>query len=174
VLATDLPSPGQLDLLRRNFARNAGMIGDRVAVAGLDFRDDLAGVPGLQGVDTVLAGDVIYDDSITDSFVEFLLRLRGQVAGPLRAVLAMERRIVFTLEELEPRAPAYEHLMARLAVLEGQLEVKRLPIDWDQHFCYERSEELVLLELRLTEEVMLDSKPLSTVQPAIDPKSCLK
>jgi len=97
----------------------------------------------------VLAGDVIYDDTITDSFVKFLLRLRRNLSGPLKALVTLEKRVVFTVADLEERCPAYEHLMTRLEEEKERVVVKQIEIDWEQHLCYERSNELVLLQIQV-------------------------
>jgi len=147
VLATDLKDQVVLDLLQRNMTRNASLAGCKVSVMPLDFNDDLSQVTGLEKVDLVLAGDVIYDDTITDSFVKFLLRLRHHSSGPLKALVTLERRVVFTVADLEERCPAFEHLMSRLDEEKERVVVKEVEIDWEQHLCYERSNELVLLQI---------------------------
>ena len=152
VLATDLDDPEVLELIQRNVSRNKTLLRGEVTVAALDFRDqELEQLQGWEEVDTVLAGDVVYDNDITDSFIDFLLRMRVRVKGDLRAIVALERRVVFTLEDLEPRAPAFEYLMARLEEerKRGSVIVTKLEVDWSQHFCYERTDDLVLLELEL-------------------------
>lgn len=147
VLATDLKDQVVLDLLQRNVTRNTSLADGKVSVMPLDFNDDLTQVTGLEKVDLVLAGDVIYDDTITDSFVKFLLRLRHQSSRPLKALVTLERRVVFTVADLEERCPAFEHLMSRLEEEKERVVVKELGIDWEQNLCYERSNELVLLQI---------------------------
>ena len=147
VLATDLKDQVVLDLLQRNMTRNASLAGCKVSVMPLDFNDDLSQVTGLEKVDLVLAGDVIYDDGITDSFVKFLLRLRHHSSGPLKVLATLERRVVFTVADLEERCPAFEHLMLKLEEEKERVVVKEIEIDWEQHLCYERSNELVLLQI---------------------------
>lgn len=149
VIASDINDHEVLDLMQRNIARNASLAaGGEISVMPLDFNDDLAQVKGLDKVDLLLAGDVIYDDEITDRFVRFLLRLRQHLGeGPLKALVTLERRIVFTVADLEERCPAYERLMAKLEEEKDKIVVTQTEIDWEQHMCYERSNELVLLEI---------------------------
>ena len=147
VLATDIKNQVVLDLLQRNVSRNALLADGKVSVMPLDFNDDLAQGSGLEKVDMVLAGDVIYDDTITDSFVKFLLHLRHLTSGPLNVLVTLERRVVFTVADLEERCPAYEHLMIRLGEVKERVVVKEIEINWSQHLCYERSNELVLLHI---------------------------
>ena len=136
-------------MLQRNITRNASLADGKVSVMPLDFNDDLAHVTDLEKIDLVLAGDVIYDDTITDSFVKFLLRLRQNLSGPLKALVTLEKRVVFTVADLEERCPAYEHLMTRLEEEKERVVVKQIEIDWEQHLCYERSNELVLLQIQV-------------------------
>ena len=55
--------------------------------------------------------------------------------------------MVFTVADLEERCPAYEHLMIRLGEVKERVVVKEIEINWSQHLCYERSNELVLLHI---------------------------
>merc|ERR1719376_895197 len=137
VLATDLKDQAVLDLLQRNITRNASLADGKVSVMPLDFNDDLDHLTGLDKVDLVLAGDVIYDDTITHSFVKFLLRLRQHLSGPLKALVTLERRVVFTVADLEERCPAYEHLSSRLEEEKERVVAKEIEIDWGRHLCYE-------------------------------------
>ena len=54
---------------------------------------------------------------------------------------------MFTVADLEERCPAYERLMAKLEEEKEKIVVTQTEIDWEQHLCYERSNELVLLEI---------------------------
>ena len=148
MLATDLRDQAVLSLIQRNVDRNSHLIKADLKVAALDFDDDLAEMADLKTVDYVLAGDVIYDDAITDRFVNFLLRLRD-ISRSVRVMVALEKRFVFTVAELETRAPAYEYLLARLGEVRDRVTVTEVPVVWQQYFCYERSEEMVMLELGL-------------------------
>ena len=149
VQATDLRDPAVLSLIQRNVARNSHMIKTDIKIAALDFEDDLSEIADLETVDYILAADVIYDNAITDSFLNFLMRLRVRVAPSVRVMVAMEKRFVFTVAELETRAPAYEYLVERLEEVRDRLTVTSVPVRWPQYFCYERSEEMVMLELGL-------------------------
>ena len=109
--------------------------------------DTLEHLEHLRHTDLVLAADIVYDDAITDLFITFLERLGRVVGRAVRVMVALERRVVFTVEELEARAPAYEHLVARLGTMEG-LTVARVEIDWPQNLCYQWCQ-LELMEVTL-------------------------
>ncbi|KAL4859497.1 Methyltransferase-like protein 22 [Chlorella vulgaris] len=67
----------------------------------------------LRRLDVLLAADCVYDDRLTDAFMQtavLLMRYAQHASGrPPRLLVALERRIVFTLTEMEARAPAYEY-----------------------------------------------------------------
>ncbi|KAK9843724.1 hypothetical protein WJX81_003761 [Elliptochloris bilobata] len=80
------------------------------------FPAETADLGELSEVSIVLAADVVYDDALTDAFLDCaaqLLRPKPGRAAPV-LLLAIERRVCFTLEDLAPAAPAYNHLLARL------------------------------------------------------------
>ncbi|GMH37121.1 hypothetical protein BSKO_04994 [Bryopsis sp. KO-2023] len=75
----------------------------------------------LQKTDTYLAADVVFDDEMTDAFLAclqafFALSIRH--GNTPRCYMALEKRMNFTIEDLEARAPAYEHLMEFIATKE--------------------------------------------------------
>ena len=129
-------------------ARNPTVVGAAPTVLPLDLAATLDTLEHLRHTDLVLAADIVYDDAITDLFIAFLERLGRVVGRAVRVMVALERRVVFTVEELEARAPAYEHLVARLGAMEG-LTVARVEIDWPQNLCYQRCQELELMEVTL-------------------------
>lgn len=151
VLATDLADSDVQNLINRNVTRNKDLLIGNIEVTELDFKDDLSRNCKLDNVEIVLAGDIIYDDNITDSFVEFLLRLRNLTSSP-RVLVSLEKRFVFTVADLDTRAPAYEHFMKRLGELSDKVIVKRVDIEFEQYFCYERSAELVMLDLKFVKD----------------------
>ena len=78
----------------------------------------------LQELEYVFAGDTVYDDSLTDSF---LVCARHLLLLPRRPVLflAMEKRWNFTLQDMDTRAPAFDHLMRLLGVAASSSSLSR-------------------------------------------------
>lgn len=61
---------------------------------------------------------VIYDNDITDYFIKTLERLLDKnglnQSGDKEVYIALEKRYVFTLAELDTMAPCYEYFLQRL------------------------------------------------------------
>jgi predicted nicotinamide N-methyase len=141
-------------------ARNSHLIppSTGITVAALDFSRHTT-IIQKEPFDLVLAGDVIYDDDITSSFVSFIGQLASSMAGiqnsTVSVVIATEKRYVFTLAELDTVAPAFDFFMNQLDQLMMQqtrdqgkrMDLEFQNIDFPQYFCYERSKEMVLLKL---------------------------
>jgi len=158
VLATDLDQMDILDIIKRNVERNKVFIRGSVAVTALDLTEDLdtAGEVAqfLKRTDIVIAGDIVYDDDVTDSFVTFIKAVMEKVPVDERHfVVAMEKRFVFTIQDLDTVAPAYDFFMKKLEHLKSNLpvgftmSVVKLGTDFPQHFCYQRVKEMVLYRI---------------------------
>lgn len=91
---------------------------------------------------------MIYDDDITDAFIRTLTKLLD--SNTKRVIyIALEKRYVFTVADLESLAPCYEHFLASIDKIRWSKNWKfeSIPIDFSQYFQYERVKELVLLKL---------------------------
>ena len=90
--ATDIRNCDILDLIKKNCSNNKTLIKEDISVKPLEFGDDLETAEYLETVDVVLAGDVIYDNDITDKFLKFLNKLRKKSKKNLTVLVAMEKR----------------------------------------------------------------------------------
>lgn len=98
---------------------------------------------------------VIYDDDITDAFVKTL----AQILDPdnyntqrnKEIYIALEKRYVFTLAELETSAPCYEYFLHVIEPIRRRngWKLETISIDFPQYFEYERARDLVLMKLYL-------------------------
>ena len=92
VTATDMRNCDILDLIKKNCSNNKSLIKEDIIVKPLEFGDDLETAEYLESVDIVLAGDVIYDNAITEKFITFLKKLRKKSKRNLTVLVAMEKR----------------------------------------------------------------------------------
>lgn len=96
---------------------------------------------------------VIYDDDITDAFIQTLEKILDpndfNESREKEIYIALEKRYVFTLAELDTIAPCYEYFLSGIKKirLTNNWKLESIPIDFPQYFEYERANELVLLKL---------------------------
>ncbi|GAX73959.1 hypothetical protein CEUSTIGMA_g1409.t1 [Chlamydomonas eustigma] len=89
----------------------------------------------LKDLDLILAGDVVYEETLTEAMLKAVYALLSHVQAaqdqnvkskhtavaerckpPPRCVMAMEKRICFTLRDMECRAPAFDHFVSMVEV----------------------------------------------------------
>jgi len=119
-------------------------------VAALDFGDiDLREKPFKENITDVIAGDIIYDNDITEKFIGFLTKLKEVKVGssPIFVHVAMEKRFVFTIADLDTRAPAYDFFIEQLVGI--GLKYQHLETNFQQYLCYEKSPELILIKVEI-------------------------
>lgn len=87
---------------------------------------------------------VIYDDDLTDCFIKVIEML---LSNPKKKTIyiALEKRYVFTLADLETVAPCFEYFLTKTA--HKSWRVTYIPIDFPQFFTYKRCKDLVLLKV---------------------------
>nr|CAG4640318.1 EOG090X0C5G [Daphnia pulex] len=151
VVSTDISKGNILSLIETNIEQNSKWISGQVEAIELDFynsnySDKLVSL--IENSNLLIAADVVYHDELTDAFLSTLKRL--MVTGrPKTAVIALEKRFVFTLADLDIEAPCYdyfhENLLRELNAYDIlQLDTSQIP----QYFCYERVKELVLFKIQ--------------------------
>jgi len=154
VLATDINNKEILKLMQRNVERNRHLLEGEVVVKALNFKDDLMIVQeDLKNIEIVLAGDIIYDDDITEDFIEFMVNLHNIVkCDTLKFIVALEKRFVFTVADLDTVAPAHDFFMDQLEQFSNKYPLHKIcttkiSLDFTQYFCYERSKDMLMLEI---------------------------
>ena len=92
--------------------------------------------------DYILAGDLVYDDSITDALVDFIVKTLAKHVKT-KFLVSLEKRYVFTVKDLDTVAPAYQYFIDKL----NKASVKFVFLDtmFKQYFCYDRSKDMVLM-----------------------------
>jgi len=108
-IASDINNCDILELIKSNCSQNKSLMKNGVEVRALDFGDNLEGLDFINDVDVIAAGDIIYDNLITDKFIEFLQKYHKNKAGSTVAYIALEKRYVFTIADLDTVAPAFDY-----------------------------------------------------------------
>ncbi|XP_021968682.1 methyltransferase-like protein 22 [Folsomia candida] len=170
VVLTDLNEPSIMNLLKANIAHNKDLIGQgkTPSILPLDFMaetwsQELTHV--VSSSDVVVVADVIYHVEITNAFIRTLRKIL--TAGEKRSkdiYVALEKRYVFTLADMDSCAPMHNHFLEQLDTqlglspgclprpldLENTIEVTMtcVPLDFKQYFNYDRCKELVLYHIR--------------------------
>ncbi|XP_066977522.1 methyltransferase-like protein 22 isoform X1 [Macrobrachium rosenbergii] len=156
VTVTDIDRGDILKLISRNLNRNAHLLSADTEVKEIDFTNhqtiDVMG-EHLKNVSVIIVADAIYDNRLTDSFLNTVLRLMSE--PPSKTLyLALEKRYVFTLEDMDSVAPCYEYLLTRLDWLCCQnlslveWNIKLLDPLSEQYFTYERNKNLIIYEIQ--------------------------
>uniref|UniRef100_A0A182PKE9 Methyltransferase-like protein 22 n=1 Tax=Anopheles epiroticus TaxID=199890 RepID=A0A182PKE9_9DIPT len=159
VICTDIDIEGLLDLIRGNVQRNAHLSNPhcRVHVTELDFKVSYQDYPRdlktkLQDVQYVIAADVIYDDDITEAFVRTIVSLLLELPKLKAIYIALEKRYVFTLEDMDSVAPCYDYFLRYFEKRNGRFGVNRWKLinvcmNFPRYFDYDKVKDLVLLKV---------------------------
>lgn len=156
VLSTDLDQADILQLMKRNVRRNKSLIQGSISVEALDLFGQINNVVSdfIKDTDIVIAGDIVYDNKVTEAFVDFIKTSMTKFEVENRSfIIAMEKRFVFTIEDLDTVAPAYDYFLELLNQLQSDpplgysMSVDQIDINFPQYFCYERVKEMVLLNI---------------------------
>ncbi|XP_035784588.1 methyltransferase-like protein 22 isoform X2 [Anopheles albimanus] len=159
VICTDIDIGGLLDLLRDNIQRNVHLSNPncRMSVCELDFNVSYQDYPRslkdqLQNVQYVLAADVIYDDDITEAFVRTLVSLLLELPKLKAIYIALEKRYVFTLEDMDSVAPCYDYFLRCFQKRNNRFGVNRWKLinvcmNFPRYFDYDKVKDLVLLKI---------------------------
>jgi len=149
-IATDINNCDILELIKSNCSQNKSLMKKGVEVHALDFEDNLEKMDFLDDVDVIVAGDIIYDNMITDKFIEFLEKYQRKKARATIVYIALEKRYVFTIAELDTVAPAYDYFEEKLKGLcdkENGLSYSYESTEFPQYFCYEKSKEMIIIKI---------------------------
>lgn len=146
-ISTDIGNSDILDLIQRNVKLNNDLVKNDVSIRSLDFGDDVDKFEYFVNVETIIAGDIIYDNDVTEKFVKFLCHLKAKVKKKVSVIVAMEKRYVFTVADLDTVAPAYDFFLEMLSTVKEDLSYEHIEANFPQYFCYERSTEMLLIKI---------------------------
>uniref|UniRef100_A0A8V0YTY3 Methyltransferase like 22 n=1 Tax=Gallus gallus TaxID=9031 RepID=A0A8V0YTY3_CHICK len=101
----------------------------------------------------IMAADVFYDDDLTDALFRTLYRITHNLKHSCTVFLAIEKRLNFTLRQMDVTCEAYSHFRSTLNDLEnlhdGKMKYSVEPVkpDFCQFLIYERIEQLELWKI---------------------------
>lgn len=95
---------------------------------------------------------VIYDDDITEAFVRTIVSLLLELPKLKAIYIALEKRYVFTLEDMDSVAPCYDYFLRYFEKRNGRFGVNRWKLinvcmDFPRYFDYDKVKDLVLLKV---------------------------
>jgi hypothetical protein len=90
---------------------------------------------------------VIYDDKITDGFVRTLSKLL-YTKKKKTVYIALEKRYVFTIADLDTIAPMYEEFLRCIEKYKMNWSIDYINIDFPRYFKYDRVKDLVLMKVQ--------------------------
>jgi predicted nicotinamide N-methyase len=144
VTSTDIPDQSILNRIISNLKLNKALLSqtNSVKVKALDLKVDNCDA----AYDYILAGDLVYDDSITDALVTFIGKALA-VYKETVFLVSLEKIYVFTVKDLDTVAPAHQHFITKLQE-EAHVNFTDLNTRFRQYFCYDRTKDMVLIEIR--------------------------
>lgn len=114
--------------------------------ASSQWSDNL--IKSISESDIILAADVIYEDTLTDAFIETIEKILTIPSSKSKTIyIALEKRYVFTVADMDTCAPCYEYFLKGFHKLKSKnfnWNVSSVAIDFPQYFDYERTNALVL------------------------------
>lgn len=146
VICTDIDKGDILGVIKSNVKRNKHIVRNPVKVLELDFmsneihRDILEQLPNIP---VIIAADTIYDDRITDAFIQTIRCFLQKSSGNTSIFVALEKRYVFTISDCDTTAPCYDYFLESLKKL-TDVKYEEVPLTFPKYFQYDRVKELVL------------------------------
>ncbi|KAK0089996.1 hypothetical protein PV325_004129 [Microctonus aethiopoides] len=150
VICTDINLDGILEMINRNVQRNSEFVRAKLNVMALDFLNcnwSTFLIEKLTKTTIILAADVIYDIDITKGFVNTLEKLLGDDSSRT-AYIALEKRYVFTINDLDSVAPMYEEFLRSIVKQNLNWNIKMIDLDFPQYFHYDRVKQMILMKIQ--------------------------
>ncbi|KAK9882381.1 hypothetical protein WA026_020903 [Henosepilachna vigintioctopunctata] len=150
VIYTDVERGHVFKLMDNNKERNEKHINYPIKALELDFFTQIIPTYVVENIDkisVIIVAEVIYNDQLTDAFIQTVEHLLTAGSLEKTVYLAVEKRFVFTIADCESVAPCYEYFLKKLST--SLLIYEEVPIDFPQYFEYDRVKQLVLCKLKL-------------------------
>ncbi|CAK9811058.1 Methyltransferase-like protein 22 [Anthophora plagiata] len=149
VICTDIDLKGIMKLIRRNFMRNSAYIKSKVYIKELNFLNlqwPTFYKKRMNEATVILAADVIYDENVTEGFVNTLTKLLNSKTQKV-VYIALEKRYVFTTVNMDVNAPMYEDFLGYIKKKQLNWHIEYIKIDFPQYFKYNRVSQMILLKI---------------------------
>lgn len=149
IICTDVDKKGILELIRRNFLRNHTYIKSKVYIHELDFLNlkwPTFYEKRINEANIILAADVIYDENITEGFVQTLAKLLNSKISKI-VYITLEKRFVFTTANMDTTAPMFEEFLKCIEKQQFNWHIEYIKIDFPQYFKYDRVKEMILMKI---------------------------
>lgn len=156
-LATDLPQ--MMATLRANCARNECSQVVQFEALNLTHQE----YDQKFDFDLILAADLVYDFDVTDGIMSLISMWisSGSEKKKKRFLASVEKRYIFTVDDLDTVAPSYDYFCQQLTQLEQQLNSDKCTVEiseieqdtFKQSFCYDRNKELTLVQVDFVPKV---------------------
>ncbi|XP_033119071.1 methyltransferase-like protein 22 [Anneissia japonica] len=108
----------------------------------------------LSRLDFIIAADVIYDNTLTEAFFNKLFEVMCGSECLKAVYIATEKRLNFTLEDLDVTCKEYDFFRACMNELaskiakENTFKIEQIPIEFKQRFSYQRTKQLELWKIQ--------------------------
>ncbi|CAK9823900.1 Methyltransferase-like protein 22 [Anthophora retusa] len=149
VICTDIDLKGIMKLIRRNFMRNSAYVKSKVYIKELNFLNlqwPTFYKKRMNEATVILAADVIYDENVTEGFVNTLTKLLNSKTQKV-VYIALEKRYVFTTVNMDVNAPMYEDFLDYIEKKQLNWHIEYIKIDFPQYFKYNRVTHMILLKI---------------------------
>ncbi|XP_043465601.1 methyltransferase-like protein 22 isoform X2 [Leptopilina heterotoma] len=150
IICTDINEGEILKLIAKNFKNNKKYVRSKVDIKEMNFLDlnwSQQLCEDSKTVEIILAADVIYDDTITEGFVNTLEKLFNANSTSV-AYVALEKRFVFTLADLDSVAPMYEEFQRIITKKNYKWNIEEIKLDFPQYFRYDRLKQMILMKIK--------------------------
>lgn len=132
VIFTDVDKGDIFKLVQSNISRNSHLLNYPIKTIHLDFfskklPQDI--LNDIKNISIIIASDVIYDEKITDAFLK-TINLFFMESSKLTVFVALEKRYVFTIDDLDTVAPCYEYFVQ--SVRKHNFQYKELNLNFKQ------------------------------------------
>ncbi|XP_034190187.2 methyltransferase-like protein 22 [Osmia lignaria lignaria] len=149
VICTDVDIKGILKLIRRNFIRNNTYVKSKLYIKELDFLNlkwPTFYEERINEATIILAADVIYDENITNGFVQTLAKLLNSETSKT-VYISLEKRYVFTTANMDTSAPMFEEFLNCIEKQQFNWHIEYIKIDFPQYFKYDRVKQMILIKI---------------------------